>query len=140
MSSDYTGAGTPRNLKTCTAGSWGFPSRTMSTVKIHAHYPGIKVDPNDDKRINVTYHSWLVKEFQWITDQDKWRAYKFVMAVYTIWVPDHVARLKMAMSGLEQWDDIHNNMIDEQRFNVREVGTTSPAKQDPNVPDVDSAF
>ncbi|KAL4905840.1 hypothetical protein BDW74DRAFT_13457 [Aspergillus multicolor] len=108
------------------------------SVRIHAHYPRIKFNPNDDEIMKITYHSWVVKEeFQWITDKDKWTAYKFVMNVYKTWVPDHQHRLREMLKGLQAWNLIHNNLIDEARINVNGDGLSTPAVQDPDVPDVD---
>jgi hypothetical protein len=38
-------------------------------VKIHADYSRVKYDHNDEGKITVTYHTWLVKEFRYTTDR-----------------------------------------------------------------------
>ncbi|KAL4997100.1 hypothetical protein BDV10DRAFT_170286 [Aspergillus recurvatus] len=48
----------PKKLKGLHRRILGFSiSYNVTTVKIHAHYPRIKVDPSDDERLKVTYHS-----------------------------------------------------------------------------------
>ncbi|PWY84876.1 hypothetical protein BO70DRAFT_313158 [Aspergillus heteromorphus CBS 117.55] len=62
-------------------------------VQIFVHYPVI-----EDGR--TTYHRELLKSFDLLSREDRWRPYKFVMALYKDWVPTHLELLRSAVTDL----------------------------------------
>lgn len=102
-------------------------SHNSERVRIHAHYPITEGG-------NITYHRWLVKDFKWTSEAEKWQAYKFVMAVYNDWAPRHLKRLCSAIDGLPLEDQINMSPSPEATDNN---GQTAVAPPDPEIPDVD---
>lgn len=66
-------------------------------VRIYAHYPVIDGNMSTYHRLPV--HSFSITA---LNGKERWTAYKFVMALYTVWVPDHFQRLSLAIDNLPE--------------------------------------
>ncbi|KAL5343915.1 hypothetical protein BJX70DRAFT_3103 [Aspergillus crustosus] len=74
-----------------------------SEVTMYGHYPMIHGD-------NVQFHRHLIKEFDFQADdgKERWTAYRFIMAVYSSWVPKHLKRICVAIDRLDVDDGAKN--------------------------------
>ncbi|KAJ0425368.1 hypothetical protein BJY00DRAFT_308116 [Aspergillus carlsbadensis] len=75
-----------------------------SSVRIHAHYPVFAETAKEGSQAEVSYYRQTLRKFDY-TDpsrNERWTSYKFVIGLYSEWVPEHHKRLCAVIDALPE--------------------------------------